>query len=193
MVGNGVNVAVLRSVADGITSSAIGSVGVIVGGSVGVAVFVGERVNVFVGSFVDVNVAVPVSVAVGVDVLVADGLAVGMGVCVWGVRDGIVGEIVALAVAVAVRVDVGDGVAVPVATRAMRVSSWVGELTTVGVCGASTFSVQPVNANAIRPKQIRKILNRIIMLLYGDFAKRRERKGWTLNRRRIPFLSLGRS
>ena len=108
----------------------------------------------------------------------------------FGVDVGIVGVIVALEVAVAVRVNVGDGVDVLVPTRAISVSTGVGETTMVGVCGASTFSVQPVNVSAISPKQIRKTLFRIIMLLYGGSAKRRERNGWSLIYRRVPFLSL---
>lgn len=190
MVGNGVNVAVLRGVADGITSSAIGAVGVAVGCTVGLAVEVDDGVTVCVGGLVGVCVAVLVFVRVEVAVLVAAGLAVGVAVWVFGVDVGTVGVIVALGVAVAVRVNVGDGVEVLVPTRAISVSACVGEITIVGVCGASTFSVQPVNANAISPRQIRKTLIRIIMLLYGDSEERRERNGWSLIFRRVPFLSL---
>ena len=100
------------------------------------------------------------------------------------------GVAVGVAVGVGVGVCVGDGVDVLVPTRAISVSACVGETTIVGVCGASTFSVQPVNVNAISPRQIRKTLVSIIMLLYGDSEKRRERNGWSLICRRVPFLSL---
>lgn len=69
---------------------------------------------------------VRVSVAVTVSVIVAVAVSVGSRVCV----------------AVVVLLGVTEGVGV--AKRAIAVSSWVGETAMVGVCGLSTFIVQPV-------------------------------------------------
>jgi hypothetical protein len=60
---------------------------------------------------------------------------------------------VAVAVPVAVKVGLGDGVRVKagvlVHRRAIAVSSNVGEAITVGVCGASMSTSQPVRINSV--------------------------------------------
>lgn len=134
-VGNGVNVFVLRGVAVGMTSCAMGAVGVYV--ALGAGVVVGDnlgsdRVGVALSVTVTVGVALAVMVCVGVSAAVTVSVFVAVAVSVgsW--------------VYVAVAVLLGVAEAVGVAKRAIAVSSWVGELATVGVCGLSTVIVQPV-------------------------------------------------
>ena len=131
----------------------------VVGAAVWVAVGVDEAVTVGVA----VCVAVAVTDAVGVGVAVVLAVAVKVAVGDW------VG--VALGASVAVAVDVVLGVIVGVRVgagvgddrRAIAVASIVGEIMTVGVCGASILIRQPVSTNSSTGR-IREKKNRLTIV-----------------------------
>lgn len=110
-----------------------------------------DCVGVILGVAVSEKVTVAVGgCSVGVWVFVTVGVALAIMVCVGGSVAVAVSVLVAVAVSVgswvcrADTVRLGGTEVVGVAKRAIAVSSWVGELATVGVCGLSTFIVQPV-------------------------------------------------